>query len=138
MPLYTFQSNLKGYHDYTIGFDRIFDSLNQFTLPEPNFPRYDLIEEDGNIRLEMPLSGYSKDKLKVYTVENVLTVEAYKGEENDKVRYIHRGIARRSFTWKRVIPDSLLVKSATFEDGLLTVVLEKIVPDKSTTRKEYL
>ena len=124
--------------NYVLGFDRIMESMLSMPVVESNFPKYDLFQDGSLIHLEMPLSGYSKENLKVYTENDVLVVEATKGEEKENVKYLHRGIARRSFTWRRTIPENILVKDALFEDGLLRVVLEKITPERSTNRKDYL
>lgn len=84
----------------------------------------------------MALSGYSKDNLSVYTQENKLYVEAKK-EETEDTSYIHRGVARRSFVWTRVLPDDLTIEKVDFKDGLLTIDLKYNEPEPPP-RKVYL
>jgi molecular chaperone IbpA len=122
---------------YSIGFDSVFDRL--FNLPEvvSDYPPCNIYEEGHNYYLDMALSGYSKDNVRVYTENGVLVIEADKEKEKENVKYIQRGLARRAFKWKRVLPDNVHVKEAKFEDGVLTVVMERVVPD-AHKRKDYL
>jgi molecular chaperone IbpA len=122
---------------YSIGFDNLFHRL--FTLPEEVsfYPPYNLIEDKNYYYLEMALAGYSKDNLKVYTEEGVLNVEADKEVEKENVKYLQRGLAKRSFKWKRALPDNVHVREVKFDSGILTVTLERVVPEVHQ-RKDYL
>ena len=42
---------------------------------------------------------------------------------------LHRGISHKKFTRKFTIADDIEVKGASFENGLLEINLERIVPD---------
>ena len=53
-------------------------------------------------------------------------------EDNDGV--LHKGIAKRNFTKSFTIAEDVEVKGAELKDGLLTVSLEKIVPDHRKAR----
>lgn len=123
---------------YAIGFDNVFNRLidnSNYTIS--NYPPYNLIRHsDTQYKLEMALSGYSKDNLSVYTQENKLYVEAKK-EETEDTSYIHRGVARRSFVWTRVLPDDLTIEKVDFKDGLLTIDLKYNEPEPPP-RKVYL
>lgn len=123
---------------YAIGFDNVFNRLidnSNYTIT--NYPPYNLIRQsDTQYKLEMALSGYSKDNLSVYTQENKLYVEAKKEETEDK-SYIHRGVARRSFLWYRVLPDDITIENVEFKDGLLTIDLKYNQPEPPP-RKVYL
>ena len=58
-----------------------------------------------------------------------LTVSASPDTEVDKV-YSHKGIATRSFSKNWQLGEDVEVESVTYKDGLLTVVLEKFVPEE--------
>jgi molecular chaperone IbpA len=123
---------------YTIGLDQFFNNILSISDVTPqDYPRYNLLEEGNTIRLEMTLSGYTKSNIKVYTEKGLLVVEGNKESEQENVRYLHRGIARRPFVWKRLLPDNMIVKEAKLEDGLLVVNMEKVVPEE-LQRKDYL
>jgi molecular chaperone IbpA len=121
---------------YMIGFNSFYDNT-LMNSTQSTYPPYNIVEiEKNRYRLEMALSGYSKENLKVYTEDNRLHVEAEKKEETTE-RYLHRGLSSRSFSWVRVLTDNLVVKNVEFKDGLLTIMLERVVPE-SHKRQDYL
>lgn len=124
---------------FMIGYESLFDRLLNYPQDEfTTFPPYNLVIQDENTyHLEMALSGYSRNNLKVYTENGNLIVEADKEKEDENIKYAYRGMSRRSFKWKRVLADDVHVKDAKFEDGLLTVTLHRIIPE-NRQRKDYL
>ena len=120
----------------SIGMD---DYLNQFWegTTTSNYPPYNLININNvESRLEIALAGFKKSEVKVYTEYGKLVVEGKK-EEKDESDYAHRGVAQRNFTRSWTLSDETEVRSVTFEDGLLTVDLGKVVPDHHA-RKDFL
>lgn len=123
-------------NSYFIGFNSYYDNMMTYST-QSNYPRHNIVDVDNNTyRLEMALSGYDKSQLKVYTEDGRLVVEAEKQEDN-KERYLYRGLSSRSFKWVRALTENLVVKEARFENGLLSVILERVVPEKYK-RKDYL
>ena len=122
--------NSIGMHDYL---DRVFDFETQ-----TNYPPYNLVQLNNHeSKLEIALAGFKKDELKVYTEFGKLYVEGKKEESEVNGTFVHKGLAQRSFQRVWTITDDTEVGSVKFEDGLLTVELNKIVPDHHA-RKEYL
>jgi len=80
-------------------------------------------------RLELALAGFKKKEVYVYTQDGKLFVEGQKEDKETETDYLHKGLAQRSFTRAWTLSDDTEVRSVTFEDGLLTIVLGKIVPD---------
>ena len=120
----------------SIGMDEYFDSF--WNATPTNYPPYNLIHESNVLsRLEIALAGFKKDEVKVYTEYGKLTVEANKEEKTETGTYAHKGIAARSFTRQWSMSDDTEVGDVTFEDGLLTVMLKKVVPDHHA-RKDYI
>ena len=120
-----------------IGLD---DYLNRFwdESTKENYPPYNLIQLNNHeSKLEIALAGFKKDELKVYTEFGKLYVQGSKEESKVDGEFVHKGLAQRSFerVWK--VSDDTKVGSVKFEDGLLTVELNKIVPEHHA-RKEYL
>ena len=123
--------NSIGMDDY---FDRIF-SLHETTS---NYPPYNLVEVSNvESRLEIALAGFKKKEVLVYTQDGKLFVEGQKEDKETGTDYIHRGVAQRSFTRAWTLAEDTEVRSVEFEDGLLQVVLGKVVPE-AHKRKDYL
>ena len=122
--------NSIGMHDYL---DRVFDFQEQ-----SNYPPYNLIQLNNHeSKLEIALAGFKKDELKVYTEFGKLYVEGKKEEPEVDGEFVYKGLAQRSFERVWTVSDDTKVGSVKFEDGLLTIELNKIVPEHHA-RKEYL
>ena len=115
--------NSIGMHDYL---NRVFD-LHETTT---NYPPYNLIEV-SNVEslLEIALAGFKKKEVNVYTQDGKLFVEGQREDTESETTYVHRGMAQRSFTRTWTLAEETEVRSVVFEDGLLSIVLGRIVPD---------
>jgi len=120
----------------SIGLDTYFDTFFN-GHQQQNYPPYNLININNvESRLEIALAGFKKSEVKVYTEYGKLVVEGKK-EDKDDTDYAHRGVAQRNFTRSWTLSDETEVRSVTFEDGLLTVDLGKVVPEHHA-RKDFL
>ena len=121
----------------SIGMDEYFDRL--FTLLETtsNYPPYNLVTVSNvESRLELALAGFKKKQVNVYTQDGKLFVEGQREDGETETEYVHRGVAQRSFVRSWTLSDETEVRSVSFEDGLLTIVLGKIVPE-AHKRKDW-
>ncbi len=119
----------------SIGLDNYFE--NFFNGTTQNYPPYNIININNvESRLEIALAGFKKSEVKVYTEYGKLVVEGKK-EEKEETDYAHRGVAQRNFTRSWTLSDDTEVRAVTFEDGLLSVDLGKVVPDHHA-RKDFL
>ena len=119
----------------TIGMDTYFDRI--FSYEAQNYPPYNLVQvSEDESRLELALAGFTNDEVKVYTERGNLVVEGSK-EKTDGREYIHRGLAQRSFTRSWTISEDTEVSDVTFENGLLSVTLSRIIPE-SRQKKFFL
>jgi molecular chaperone IbpA len=113
---------------YSIGMDDVFDRLSH--VQEGNYPPYNLVQVSSTeSRLELALAGFNEKELNVYTQDGKLFIEGTKDEPKEQTTYYHRGVAQRSFTRSWSLGDETEVRSVSFENGLLTVELSKIVPE---------
>ena len=122
----------------SIGMDDYLNTFFNSDVPQSNYPPYNLIQLNNHeSKLEIALAGFKKDELKVFTEFGKLYVEGKKEESKNVGEFIHKGLAQRSFERVWTVSDDTKVGSVKFEDGLLTVQLNKIVPEHHS-RKEYL
>ena len=122
----------------SIGMDDYLNSFFNSDFPQSNYPPYNLIQLNNHeSKLEIALAGFKKDEVKVYTEFGKLYVEGKKEESKDVGEFVHKGLAQRSFQRVWTITDDTEVGSVSFDDGLLVVDLNKIVPEHHT-RKDYL
>ena len=122
----------------SIGMDDYFDRLFNLHETTSNYPPYNLVQiSNVESRLELALAGFSKKEVLVYTQDGKLFIEGQKEDKETETNYLHKGLAQRSFTRTWTLADDTEVSSVNFEDGLLTVILGRIVPE-SHKRKDYL
>ena len=119
----------------SIGLDRTIQNFWEST--NATYPPFNIIQENNHeSTLEIALAGFKKKEVKVYTEHGKLVVEGKKDEKKEN-EYIHRGMAQRSFKREWQLTDDVEIKEVSFEDGLLSISLGKVVPEHHA-RKDYL
>ena len=129
----------------TVGFDNVFDHFERmfeddfFRPPVSNFPPYNIVKTGKNTyNIELALAGFGKEDIEVQYEDNMLTVKSKQKDEKSKAKdedgVIHRGISKRWFTKTFTIADDVEVKDAELKDGLLTVAMERIIPEGKAPR----
>ena len=123
---------------YTVGFDRMFDRLHDhYVLHQTNsgFPPYNIRQDDDyNFIIELALAGLSKDDLEVEVADGVLTVRSVEKRSEEDGELLHRGISHRKFSRSWTLADDVVVKDAKMENGMLTVHLERVIPEEKKPR----
>ena len=123
---------------YTVGFDRMFDRLHDhYVLHQTNsgFPPYNIRQDDDyNFVIELALAGLSKDDLEVEVSDGVLTVRSVEKKEDEDGELLHRGISHRKFSRSWTLADDVVVQDAKMNNGMLTVHLERVIPEEKKPR----
>ena len=132
----TLLANFNKLTPYAVGFDRVFDNLNRYVdnnMTSTGFPPYNIRKEgDYNYVIEMALAGFGKDDIEVEVTENTLSVRSDgKDDENESV---YRGISFRRFNRKFTLADDIVVNGASLENGMLTINLERVIPEEKKPR----
>jgi molecular chaperone IbpA len=118
-----------------IGADEWFHRFGTVHESSSNYPPYNLIKESSTeFTLEIALAGYKQEDIEVSSEWNKLFVECKKAPT--EYEYMHNGIARRAFTRTWTLSDDVVVGDVSFVDGLLTIKLNRVIPDHQK-RKTY-
>jgi molecular chaperone IbpA len=120
----------------TVGFDRLFDLMDQSTSrTEDNYPPYNIerLSED-EYAITLALAGFGPDEVAITAEQNVLTVEGSKAQKSGG-EYLYQGISARSFRRVFNLADYVQVKDASFEQGLLKIILVREVPEAMKPRR---
>jgi molecular chaperone IbpA len=120
-----------------IGFDRLANALEMANRVEAGgYPPYDIeVAGEDRYRITMAVAGFSQDELDIEVKENLLRVAGAKRAEDAERRYLHRGIAQRSFERTFQLADYVRVASAELKDGLLHIGLQREVPEALKPRR---
>lgn len=125
--------NLNGLFTPTyVGFDRLFDEMLKLQSrgkSVPQYPPYNLIKDGETYTIEMAMAGLTDKDIDIVLEERVLTISYDKTEET-RENLVHQGLAQRSFKKSFNLADDIEIKKATLKNGLLSVVMERIVPDE--------
>ena len=121
---------------YAVGFDRVFDQLGRYANDKTSvgFPPYNIRKEgEYNFVIEMALAGFGKKDIEVEVADGTLSIRSVK-ENVDDDSNLYRGIAYRKFERKFTIADDVLVNGAKLENGMLSIALERVIPDEKKPR----
>ena len=125
---------------FSVGFDSMFDRWESAFSVEGNrssYPPYNIRREgDEKYFIELAIAGLNEDDLEVQLQSQILTIRSKKensgSEEN--TNYVHRGIAKRQFEREFTLSDDIVVKGCDLTNGMLTIELEKIIPEEKRAR----
>ena len=119
----------------SVGFDRLFDLLEQAVETAPGYPPYNIERtDDTHYRITVAVAGFAEKDLGVEVRDGVLTVTG-KREDQEKQSYLHQGIAGRAFERRFQLADHVEVRDAKLENGLLHIALERVVPEEKKPRR---
>ena len=119
----------------TIGFDHLFDVLNEVQrTADESYPPYNIERLDENrFQISVALAGFTPDEVALTVEQNVLTLEGRKSDKEDRT-FLHRGISARSFKRQFTVADHVEVRGARFENGLLVIDLQREIPEAMKPR----
>ena len=131
-----------------VGFDninRLLDSVTRLDPSETAYPPYDIEKvDDDSYRISMAVAGFTEPELDVVVKDGQLEISGKtitqtdnNGDESSKdaPTYLHRGIARRAFTRRFTLADTIKVTGAALENGLLHVDLVREIPEERKPRQ---
>ena len=121
-----------------VGFDRLAALLEAAAQGEgpTGYPPYNIETVGENAyRIEIAVAGFKPEELNIEARENVLTVQGRKVANDDTRRYLHRGLAERNFERRFQLADYVVVTGADLSDGLLSISLERQLPEQLKARR---
>ncbi len=134
------QFDLSPLYRSTVGFDRLFNLLDQATSSEsaPSYPPYNIERTAENAyRITIAVAGFGEGDLSIESKENALTVKGEKQsvEGAEKREVLHQGIAARAFERRFQLADYVQVTGASLENGLLHIDLVREIPEAKKPRQ---
>jgi molecular chaperone IbpA len=119
-------------HKFAVGFDNMFDELLRTSQANTNYPPYNIVKHgDDSFAIELAVAGFRDGEISIQVERNQLTVKGEQAVDLDsQVEYLHRGISARSFSRTWTLADHVEVAGASSENGILTISLERKVPEE--------
>jgi len=126
-------------HKFGIGFDSMLDELLRITSSQNNnnYPPYNIIQfSENSFAIELAIAGFSEGEIDISLEGHVLVINGSKIRDLDKPKeYLHQGISNRDFHREFTLADHVKVKDAVNENGILTIHLERIIPEEMKPKK---
>ena len=125
-----------------LGFDEIERLLDRVTKGAGDgYPPYNIervVGEDGHgevLRISLAVAGFTRDQLDITVEDNQLLIRGKQDDDGAK-EFLHRGIASRQFQRTFVLADGIVIKGANLSNGLLSIDLERPVPERVIRKVE--
>jgi HSP20 family molecular chaperone IbpA len=102
--------------------------------------RSDGIDDDRQpnaelLRISLAVAGFTRDQLEITVEDSQLVIRGR--QQDDKSRdFLYRGIATRQFQRTFVLADGIEVRAADLSNGLLSIDLVRIEPERLVRRIE--
>lgn len=124
------------YRRSTVGFDRLFNLLEAGARDDDGYPPFDIVKDgEDSYRITLAVAGFRPEDIEIVAQQNLLNVTGKRAEDDGKGEFLHRGIAARSFERRFQLADFIEAGDARFENGLLSIVLKRVVPEAMKPRK---
>jgi molecular chaperone IbpA len=126
--------NFTPFYRSTVGFDRLFTTLDQLVGMDgaaPSYPPYNIERTGENAYgISVAVAGFTDADLSIEAKENTLTIRGQKQMNDEETsELLYRGIAARNFERSFQLADYVEVRGARLENGLLHVDLVREVPE---------
>src|SRR5690349_6664404 len=126
------------YRRSTVGFDRLFDYLeNASRAEQDNYPPFDIEKlSDDTYRITLAVAGFKREDIDIVAQQNMLVITGRRSESRNRDgNFLHVGIATRAFERRFERADFVRVASAELRDGLLSIELVREIPEAMKPRK---
>ena len=124
----------------SVGFDRLINAMEEMSSGETlskaqSYPPYNIIKKnERDYAIEIAVAGFKSNEIDITSEGNKLTVVG-KAKTEQAGEYLHKGIANRDFSHDFTLAETVIVRSADIEDGLLIIKLENVIPEEKLPRK---
>lgn len=124
----------------SVGFDRLINAFEQMNSGETaskaqSYPPYNIIKiNERDYAIEIAVAGFKGDEIDITAEGNKLNVVG-KVKAEQSGAYLHKGIANRDFSHEFTLAETVVVRSADMENGLLIIKLENVIPEEKLPRK---
>ena len=127
--------DIPAFNKFGIGFEDLFTDLQRVTQTQSstNYPPHNVIKTgDHTVTIEVAVAGFAEGEIDVSLDQRLLTITgAKKNEKDEEHEYLHRGISARDFKQTFPLAEHVEVKGAAIKDGILTVLLEREIPESA-------
>jgi molecular chaperone IbpA len=125
----------------TLGFETMLRDIesimqNSVETVSDKFPPHNIIKvNDTHYMVELAIAGFDEKEIDITVKDGLMTVKGEKQQTDNEVNYLHKGIGTRSFSKTIRLADTIEVQGAAFNNGILSIGLENIIPESKKPKK---
>ena len=128
--------DLNPFYRNSIGVDRLFDrmmhQIDTAASSTTNYPPYNIVKTgESTYEIQVAVAGFTQGEVTVNVNEGQLVITGEKDDTDlpEGHVYEHQGISARRFIRTFTLADYVEVTDATSRDGILSVSLERQIPE---------
>lgn len=113
-------------------FDRIMGQLDNAT--SNNYPPYNIVKTgEHTFELQLAVAGFTQGELTITVKDGTCTITGEQAERElpEGHEYFYQGISARRFMRSWPLGEYVEVRNAIVRDGILTVLLEQVIPENA-------
>ena len=121
---------------FMLGFDHLEQMLEQFAKAgnDNNYPPYNIEQvAPRKLKLSLAVAGYSEKELDVALENNQLVICGHPQDTQER-NFLYKGISHRQFRRTFMLAQGMKIKSASLEQGLLSIDLEQPAHIQKSTK----
>jgi|TARA_B100001057_G_scaffold299621_1_gene299744 molecular chaperone IbpA len=118
------------FRPFSVGFDSIFDTLQRVSVPQSNYPPYNIVKKGESYFVELAVAGFQKKDINIEVEDSSLKISVIAKSEDKFAEIIHKGISTKDFVKTFALAEFVEVKSAELDDGILSIELIKNIPEE--------
>jgi molecular chaperone IbpA len=132
--------DLTPFYRNTVGIDSLFDRITRnldLATNTGNYPPYNIVKTgDETYEIQVAAAGFRQDEIEVEVKDGQLVVHGVQSAEaRPEIEFLYHGISNRNFVRTFSLSDYVEVKEAIMKDGILTIKLEREIPEAMKPKK---
>jgi molecular chaperone IbpA len=138
----SFGPAFKDFDRYFVGFEEQLSHMQKLhadvTKNIPGYPPYNIKKTGENsYSIELAVAGFAQSEIDIEIDDGKLIVKGNVTSKDDdkEENYLFKGIANRGFTRAFAIADQFEVKDAELFNGMLKIILDRLVPEEKKPKK---
>lgn len=117
-------------------FDRLMHNIDLASSNANNYPPYNIVKtNEDSYEIQIAVAGFAEGEVEINFHEGQLVITGEKNTDDSETQYLHRGISARKFIRTFQLSDYVEVREAGMKDGILTVSLQRIVPEEMKPKR---
>lgn len=116
--------------------EQIWESIKSHAENNSNYPPYNIIRINKNeYVIQIALAGFKEENIDIELNSGILKITGSSDQEYEIEKYIYKGIGSRQFSKSWTLSEHVVVNKATFENGILSLYLEVVIPEDKKAKK---